>query len=59
MILAKSQEYPEADILIHPESNCSHDDRILNLPQAYMYSTAGMIRHAALLRRNNLSLQQK
>ena len=47
MILAKSQEYPEADILIHPESNCSHDDRILNLPQAYMYSTAGMIRHAA------------
>lgn len=47
MILEKSQEYPEADILIHPESNCSHDDRILNLPQAYLYSTAGMIRHAA------------
>ena len=47
MILEKSREYPEADILIHPESNCSHDDRILNMPQAYMYSTAGMIRHAA------------
>lgn len=46
MILAKSAEYPEADILIHPESNCSHDDRILNMPQAYMYSTAGMIEHA-------------
>lgn len=46
MILEKSREYPEADILIHPESDCSHDDRILNLPQAYMYSTAGMIKHA-------------
>ena len=47
MILQKSQEYPEADILIHPESHCSHDDAILNLPQAYMYSTAGMIKHAS------------
>lgn len=46
MVLAKSAEFPDADILIHPESNCSHDDRILNLPQAYMYSTAGMIKHA-------------
>lgn len=45
-ILEKSREYPDADILIHPESNCSHDDRILQMPQAYMYSTAGMIRHA-------------
>lgn len=47
MILEKSLMYPEADILIHPESNCSHDEKILNLPQAYMYSTAGMIRHVA------------
>lgn len=47
MILEKSREYPDADILIHPECNCSHDDRILTLPQAYMYSTAGMIKHAA------------
>lgn len=47
MILEKSKTYPEADILIHPESNCSQDDRILNMPQAYMYSTAGMIKHAA------------
>lgn len=46
MIIEKSKEYPEADILIHPECNCSHDDRIINLPQAYMYSTAGMIKHA-------------
>lgn len=47
MILEKSREYPDADILIHPESHCSHDERILDLPQAYLYSTAGMIRHAA------------
>lgn len=47
MILEKSREYPEADILIHPEARCSHDDRILGLEQAYMYSTAGMIRHAS------------
>ncbi len=47
IIINKSKEFPEADILIHPESYCSHDDRILNMPQAYMYSTAGMIRHAA------------
>lgn len=47
MILERSREYPEADILIHPECICASDDRILNLPQAYMYSTAGTIRHAA------------
>lgn len=47
MILEKSKAYPEADILIHPESNCSHDSVILALPQAYMYSTAGMIKHAS------------
>jgi len=46
MIIQKSREYPEADILIHPECRCSHDEQILNMPQAYMYSTAGMIKHA-------------
>lgn len=46
MVLEKSREYPDADILIHPESECSHDDRILAMPQAYMYSTAGIIRHS-------------
>ena len=46
MILEKAATYPEADILIHPESSCSADDRILSLPQAYLYSTAGMIAHA-------------
>lgn len=46
MILEKNAEYPDADILIHPECGCSHDDVILNLSQAYLYSTAGMIKHA-------------
>ncbi len=46
MIIQKSREYPEADILIHPECHCSHEEQILNMPQAYMYSTAGMIKHA-------------
>ena len=46
MVLEKSREYPDADILIHPESECSHDDRILAMPQAYMYSTAGIIKHS-------------
>lgn len=47
MILEKHREFPDADILIHPEAHCSHDERILELSQAYMYSTAGMIKHAA------------
>ena len=46
MVMEKHNEYPEADILIHPECNCSHDDKILDMPQAYMYSTAGIIKHA-------------
>lgn len=46
MVSQKMEEYPEADVLIHPESNCSHDDRILNHPSCYFYSTAGMIKHA-------------
>lgn len=45
MILKKAEEYPDAEILIHPESNCSTDERILNHPQCYFYSTSGMLRH--------------
>ena len=41
MILEKHEAYPEADILIHPECACASDERILNLPEAYLYSTAG------------------
>ena len=47
MVLDKSREFPEADILIHPESYCSHDNHILAMEQAHMYSTAGMIKHVA------------
>jgi quinolinate synthase len=46
MIIDKLAEYPDADVLIHPESNCSHDDLILAHPQTFMYSTAGIITHA-------------
>jgi quinolinate synthase len=38
-------KYPDADILIHPESNCSGDPAIMAMPQTYYYSTAGMLRH--------------
>ena len=46
MIINAAQKYPEADILIHPESICSSDDRVLAMPNAYFYSTAGMVKHA-------------
>lgn len=46
MIFDKLAEYPDADVLIHPESSCSHDDAILAHPQTFMYSTAGIITHA-------------
>lgn len=46
MVLEAAVKYPDADILIHPESICSSDDRILSMPNAYFYSTAGMVKHA-------------
>lgn len=46
MILSRIAQYPQADVLIHPESQCSHDDVILNHPNCYMYSTSGILRHA-------------
>lgn len=46
MILDMHNKYPEADILIHPESNCAGDDTILDLENAYFYSTAGIIKHS-------------
>ncbi|MDL2283042.1 quinolinate synthase NadA [Odoribacter sp. OttesenSCG-928-G04] len=45
MIKNKNAEYPDADILIHPESNCSHDPEIVNMPNVYLYSTSGMVNH--------------
>lgn len=44
-VLLKSEEYPDADILIHPESKCSNDPLIHNMERAYFYSTSGMIAH--------------
>jgi len=46
MILKKLDEYPEAEALIHPESNGSHDDRIFYHPRAFIASTSAMIDHA-------------
>jgi quinolinate synthase len=46
MILDMMAKYPEADVLIHPESKCSNDPVILENPNCYMYSTSGILRHA-------------
>lgn len=45
VILKMAEQYPDAEILIHPESNCSTDERILNHPKCFFYSTSGMLRH--------------
>ncbi len=47
MIKTKMKQYPEADILIHPESLCSDDLDIINDPRVYFYSTSGMVKHIA------------
>lgn len=46
MVLQALDRYPEADVLIHPEASCSHDGRVLNHPRTFMYSTAGILKHA-------------
>ncbi|MPN36094.1 Quinolinate synthase A [bioreactor metagenome] len=48
MVKEMAAQYPDADILIHPESSCSGDAEILNMPNAYFYSTSGMVKHAAM-----------
>ncbi len=45
LILDKMKEYPDADILIHPESLCSADELVLNSPNCYLYSTSGILNH--------------
>lgn len=45
IVIEKSLEYPNADILIHPESKCSNDMSIHNMERAFFYSTSGMIKH--------------
>ncbi len=39
---------PQAELLIHPESNCSHDPYILDNDNAYILSTSGMIKRAGV-----------
>jgi len=39
-------DYPDAEVLIHPESDCSMDEEIVNDPRCFFYSTSGIIRHA-------------
>lgn len=46
MVLQALDRYPEADVLIHPEASCSHDERVLNHPRTFMYSTAGILKYA-------------
>ena len=46
MVKEMMAKYPEADVLIHPESLCSSDPEILENPNCYMYSTSGILRHA-------------
>lgn len=47
MVQEMMAKYPEADVLIHPESACSSDPVILDNPNCYMYSTSGILKHAA------------
>ena len=47
VIRQRLAEYPDADILIHPESKCSSDPEILNNPRCFFYSTSGIIKHVA------------
>ncbi len=46
MVQEMMAKYPDADVLIHPESACSSDPAILESPNCYMYSTSGILRHA-------------
>ena len=47
MVQEMMAKYPEADVLIHPESACSRDPAILENPNCFMYSTSGILKHAA------------
>lgn len=40
------EKHPSADVLIHPESKCSHDPAIYKRENAYILSTSGMIKKA-------------
>lgn len=46
LVLKLQNRYPNAELLIHPESNCSHDPLIYNRTNAYILSTTGMVERA-------------
>ncbi|MDR1415668.1 MAG: quinolinate synthase NadA [Odoribacteraceae bacterium] len=46
LLLQRLEEFPDAEALVHPESNGSHDDRVLAHPRVFISSTAGMIARA-------------
>lgn len=47
MVKEAMKNYPDADILIHPESDCSMDPEITGDPRCFFYSTSGIIKHAS------------
>lgn len=44
-VLEMAGKYPDAEILIHPESKCSTDVKVLKNEKCFFYSTSGMLRH--------------
>jgi len=46
LVISLAEQYPDAEILIHPESSCSADPYIHNHSRTFFYSTSGMINHA-------------
>lgn len=44
-ILRAAETYPEADILIHPESSGASAKSVLSHPRCFMYSTSGILQH--------------
>lgn len=45
LIAQALEQYPQADVLIHPESVACADDTILNHPRCFVGSTSGILQH--------------
>lgn len=46
-LLEMAETYPDADVLIHPESLGATYEEVLKHPRCFMYSTSGILSHAA------------
>lgn len=46
LIRKRMEEFPEAEVLIHPESPGANDPELINHPRVYVGSTSGMISRA-------------